>query len=225
MPRAFILPFLFCYAFLLAVAEDRDVENRPDSGAKIAGELKSAEKLCSIKPEKKDRIAGFSTRPNTYEAGGIFGYWLLAGEANFMECNYRCAVRFDLSPFIPEGKVRRASLKTSQTHFGYRAETAILEILTEEWPGITPNVLLSNRAEKIAEYTLPAGTKNKTLIFDVTAFVNARLRNGTGSAVFRFVSRTAAEQGNTEAKACGITIHENLIELLIESETQHAAIR
>lgn len=163
----------------------------------------------------KEIIAGFSSQKNNYEIGGLFGHWLLAGEANFMECNYRSAVRFDLARFIPAGKVNKAILKTSQSHFGYRDETAALEILNEEWPVLAPGTLISNQARRLVEYTLKNGEKNRQMDFDVTSVVNANLQQGIGSAVLRFVSVTAPAEGNAKGEACGVTIHENNLYLEI----------
>ncbi len=170
----------------------------------------------SLRPSQADRIAGCGVEKNTYEIGGIFGHWLLAGHANQLERNDRSVIRFDLARQIVRGGVDRAVLRTRQSHFGYRDETVRLEVLTAEWPQLTANTLLTNQTRTIAEYTVSAGTADTELCFDVTDFVNAGLLRGNGSLLFRFSSLTAAREGNPQTEACGVTIHENDIELSID---------
>lgn len=172
---------------------------KPDAGAK------------ELRPDPEGVASGAASNPDTvWYPNGIDGKWLAVGNPNMWNRRDKVTVRFDLTPFVPAGQVRRAVLTYGHTPFGYRSNELVLEHFTTERLVLAGNDLISNQVEPLRHYVVDREMKAMTEArVDVTGALNADLAAGFGFTTFRIACVTAEILANPRNDACGVTIEPN----------------
>ncbi len=170
-----------------------------------------------VTPQEGDLASGASSNPDTvWYLNGIDGRWLAVGNPNLLNRRDKVTVRFDLSPWVFPGPVKKAWLCYRQTAFGYRPEEIIIEhFLTERWM-LSGKDLISTQTETLANYVSEVDAGQLTMIVDVTEAVNRDLRRGFGWTTFRIASATAEREANPENAATGVTVDNGTLQLILE---------
>ncbi len=172
-------------------------------------------------PDKEGIASGASSNPDTvWYLNGIDGKWLAVGQPNLLNRRDKVTFRFDISGFIPTGKVKKAVLQYEQVPFAarYRDELLVLDHFNIERAKLSGNDLISNQVDTVRKYVLERAVTNPVITrIDVTGQVNADLAKGFGYSTFRVSSQSAEVQGNPRNEATGVTINNGTMKLFIEA--------
>ncbi len=175
----------------------------------------------TLLPDKEGVASGASSNPDTvWYLNGIDGKWLAVGQPNLLNRRDKVIFRFDITGYIPAGKVRKAVLQYEQVPFAarYRDELLVLDHFNIERARLSGNDLISNQVDAVRKYILERAVTNPIITrIDVTSQVNTDLSKGFGYSTFRVSSESAEVLGNPQNEATGVTINNGTMKLFIEA--------
>jgi hypothetical protein len=143
--------------------------------------------------------------------------YLWAGNPNTLNRRDRVIMRFDLTKYLAKGRVSKAELCMAVDPFGiYDENTFVMEQLMRERMELKPTDVLSDDAEKRAEFVLTKDTKGPSRQrFDLTDCVNSVLQVGHTQLVLRLRDMTVDSRGNKKNKAEGLAVKGDELKLEI----------
>ena len=174
----------------------------------------------TIVPDAQGVGSGACSNPNTvWYMNGIDGRWLAVGQPNKFNRRDRVVFRFPIIKYMPQCKVKKATLRFDYTAGGGQKRDNLIEVehFTAERIFISGKDLNSPFTDSVAQFTVTINdARNSKVEFDVTDKVNADLSKGFEFCAFRVRSITADTLGNSEVKSSFITVENKSMKLIIE---------
>jgi len=174
----------------------------------------------TVIPDEQGVGSGACSNPNTvWYMNGIDGRWLAVGQPNWFNRRDRVVFRFPIIKYMPQCKVKKATLRFDYTAGGQQKRDNLIEVehFTAERIFISGKDLNSPFTESVAQFNVTVNdARNSKVEFDVTDKVNADLSKGFEFCAFRVRSITADTLGNSEVKSSFITVENKSMKLIIE---------
>ncbi|MBQ7650860.1 MAG: hypothetical protein IJS15_07870 [Victivallales bacterium] len=174
----------------------------------------------SIVPDAQGVGSGACSNPNTvWYMNGIDGRWLAVGQPNRLNRRDRVVFRFPIIKYMPQCKVKKATLRFDYTAAGEQKRDNLIEVehFTAERIFISGKDLNSPFTDSVAQFKITVNdARNSKVEFDVTDKVNADLSKGFEFCAFRVRSITADTLGNSEVKSSYMTVENKSMKLIIE---------
>lgn len=173
-----------------------------------------------IVPDANGVGSGACSNPNTvWYINGIGGRWLAVGQPNKLNRRDRVVFRFSILKYMPQCKVKKATLRFDYTAAGEQKRDNLIEVehFNNERIFISGKDLNSTFTEGVAQFKVTVkDARNSKVEFDVTDKVNADLAKGFEFCAFRVKSITADKEGNDEMKSSYMTVENKSMRLIVE---------
>ena len=171
-------------------------------------------------PDAQGVGSGACSDPDTvWYINGIGGTWLAVGQPNILNRRDRVVFRFPIIKYMPQCKVRKATLRFDYTAAGEQKRDNLIEVehFTAERIFISGKDLNSPFTDSVAQFKVTVNdAHNSKVEFDVTDKVNADLSKGFEFCAFRVRSITADTKGNDMMKSSFLTVENKSMKLIIE---------
>lgn len=143
---------------------------------------------------------------------------LRVGHPNTLNRGDRTTMRFELTPYLAQGRVGRATLCLTLGHYGItNANGFVVHRLVRDREALRPVDTVSEDTEELGRFVIRAGDECPVRQrLDVTEAVNGLLRTGHDSFVVRVRDATAEKRGNPGHRPEGAELAKEELKLEIE---------